>query len=131
MIFPILNGLRSWRSAPITWTLVLLNLLVLTFTTVTGFESQTGLEDLMKQKYFTTAQGRIYAQYLANSDKSVYPEFLLELGRQVNAGRPERAAVLGQLAYRDLNFMNAAESIDFEGDQVAFRLWKKNVAENS
>lgn len=129
MIFPILGGLLSWRSAPITWTLVILNLVVLIFTTATGLKSQEGLEDMMKKSYFVTTQGRVYAQYLEHEGTGLYPEFLVELGRQVEAGRPDRAEVLGQLAFRDLNFLNSAESLDYRGDQVAFRLWKKNIAD--
>lgn len=129
MIFPILSGLLGWRKAPVTWALVILNLLVLIYTTSTGFKSQEGLEELMKKSYFTITQGRVYAQYIENVGPGVYPEFLLELGRQVEAGKPERAEVLGQLAFRDLNFLNSAESLDFRGDQVAFRLWKKRIAE--
>jgi membrane associated rhomboid family serine protease len=113
----------------VTWALVILNLLVLIYTTSTGFKSQEGLEDLMKKSYFTTTQGRVYAQYIEAAGAGIYPEFLMELGRQVEAGKPERAEVLGQLAFRDLNFLNAAESLDYRGDQVAFRLWKKRIKE--
>ncbi len=128
MIFPILGGLLSWRKAPITWTLVVLNLLVLIYSTVTGFDSQQGLEEAMKKSYFVSTQGRVYAQYLNQAGVGAYPDFLIELGRQVEAGKPDRAEVLGQLAFRDLNFLNAAESLDYRGDQVAFRNWKKQIA---
>jgi membrane associated rhomboid family serine protease len=129
LIFPILSGLMSWRSAPITWTLVFLNLAVLIYTTSTGFESQQNLEDMMKKHFFVTTQGRVYAQYLKNGESGLYPDFLKELGRQVEAGKPDRAEVLGQLAFRDLNFLNSADSMDYDGDQVAFRLWKKDIAD--
>jgi membrane associated rhomboid family serine protease len=128
VIFPILGGLLSWRKAPITWTLVVLNLLVLIYTTVAGFESQQGLEAAMKKDYFITTQGRVYAQYLDEVGASTYPDFLIELGRQVKAGKPDRAEVLGQLAFRDLNFLNAGDSLVYRGDQVAFRNWKSQIA---
>lgn len=127
MIFPLLSGLLSWRKAPVTWVLVTLNLLVLMYTTVTGFESQRGLERIMKKNYFVTTQGRVYAQYLSGKSTREYPTFLLELARQVDEGKPDRAEVLGQLAFRDLHFLNAADSFDFRGDQVAFRLWRKEI----
>lgn len=128
MIFPILGGLLSWRKAPITWALVFLNLLVLTYTTATGFESQQGLEEVMRKKYFVATQGRVYAQYV-DEHSSAYPAFLQELARQVQQGEPERAEVLGQLAFRDLVFLNDAEEMSYQGDQVAFRLWKKKSAD--
>jgi len=127
VIFPILSGLMSWRRAPVTWTLVILNLFVLIYTSATGFESQEGLERLMKKSYFVSTQGRVYAQYLGQKTLDTYPEFLLELGRQVELGKPDRAEVLGQLAFRDLNFLNSADSLDYRGDQVAFRLWRRQI----
>ncbi len=128
MIFPLLSGLMSWRKAPITWTIVLLNLLVFVYTSVVGVESQSGLDEAMKKSFFVSTQGRIYAQYIAHQGKTAYPEFLMELGRQVEAGKPDRAEVLGQLAFRDLNFLNAAEQLEYSGDQVALRLWRKQIA---
>lgn len=128
MIFPILGGLIGWRRAPITWSIVFLNLIVLLYTTATGFEAQKGLEDVMRKSYFVSTQGRVYAQYL-NEHAAGYPDFLIELGRQVELGEPERAEVLGQLAFRDLVFLNDADTMEFNGDQVAFRLWKRKIAD--
>lgn len=127
MIFPILSGFLSWRRAPITWGIVILNLFVLIYTTAIGFASQEGLEAMMKKKYFVTTQGRVYAQYLHERGRGAYPEFLLELGHQVEQGKPERAEILGQLAFRDLTFLNSADGFDYHGDPVAFRLWKKDL----
>ena len=127
MIFPFLRGMIGYRQAPVTWALVALNLLMLTFTTSIGFESQEGLDRLMRKNYFVSTQGKVYAQYLSHKQIDIYPEFLLELGRQVQAGKPDRSEVLGQLAFRDLNFLNGADSMNFEGDQVAFRLWKSEI----
>ncbi|MGE3681841.1 MAG: rhomboid family intramembrane serine protease [Bdellovibrionales bacterium] len=129
MIFPILNGLIGWRKAPVTWALVLLNLTVLVYTTYTGVEAQTGLSEAMNSKYFVTTQGRIYAQYLAERSRAEYPDFLLDLGRQVESGESDRGEMLGQLAFRDTAFIRAAKEMDFRGDQVAFKLWRKKIAQ--
>lgn len=129
MIFPILRGLIGWKKAPVTWALVLLNLIVLIYTTVTGVGSQSELERIMRKTYFVETQGRVYAQYLDHKHGEDYPDFLLELGRQVQLGKPNRAEVLGQLAFRDLNFIKSAEDLDFAGDQVAFRYWRKQISE--
>ena len=78
------------------------------YTTNVGLESQTGLDDLMKKHFFVATQGRIYAQYLQDHPQAEYPEFLMELGHQVQFGGEERAGMLGQLAFRDFNFLNDA-----------------------
>ncbi|MGE4133454.1 MAG: rhomboid family intramembrane serine protease [Bdellovibrionales bacterium] len=129
MIIPILNGLLSWRKAPVVWMLVALNLAVLGYTTSVGIEAQQGLEDLMKGSYFLDSQGKIYAQYLTGKSKSQYPPFMLELADKINAGEADRASWLGQLAFRDYSFMHSADKATFHGDQVALRYWKRRVGE--
>lgn len=129
MIFPILSGFLSFRFAPVTWTLVFLNLFVLIYTSMAGEPAQAGLEAAMKESYFVTTQGRIYAQYLGEQELNEYPTFINKLSQQVNDGVPGRAEMLGQLAFRDLNFLKAAPSMDFDGDQVAFSIWQKKIAQ--
>lgn len=96
------------------------------YTVIIGAEPQAGLEELMRKDYFIVTQGRVYAQYLKNN-ASGYPDFLLELGRQSNDGEKDRAEMLGQLAFRDLAFLDTAESLDYNGDRVAFRYWKDQI----
>lgn len=129
MIFPILNGLIHPAKAPVTWLLVFFNVLVLTYTSIAGYEAQQGLEDVMKGKYFLTSQGRIYAQYLMHENRFEYPEFLIELGQKVDSGELTRAEMLGQLAFRDMKFMNSADNLSYEGDQVAFRYWRHKIGD--
>lgn len=127
MIFPVLSGLLSWRKAPVAWLLVCLNFMVLGYTSYAGHEAQEGLEDLMKGKFFLSAQGRIYAQYVVNQRRQEYPPFLRELASKVDNGEVVRAEMLGQLAFRDLGFIKNADSVAYEGDQVAFRYWRKKL----
>ncbi len=128
MIFPILRGLMSWKKAPVTWSLAMLNFIVLLYTSHFGAEPQAGLEELMKKDFFIVTQGRVYAQYLDhNQATGGYPPFLMELAKQARNGEKERAEMLGQLAFRDLAFIDNAESIEYSGDQVAFRFWKKQI----
>lgn len=128
MIIPILSGLISWRHAPVTWALVALNCLVLVATTLFGGDAQRGLERVMKGDYFIGTQGRIYSQFV-NDHSSHYPEFVRQLARQVGEGQNHRIHMLGQLAFRDSEFLAAAPGLDFAGDQVAIRLWKKKLGE--
>jgi membrane associated rhomboid family serine protease len=128
VIIPILHGLVSWRRAPVTWALVGLNFMVLAITTVIGGEAQQGLEKVMRGDYFTGAQGRVYAQYV-NEHPDGYPVFVRRLARQVADGQSHRVHMLGQLAFRDSEFLEAAARMRFDGDQVAFKLWKKKLAD--
>lgn len=116
----------SWRKAPITWTLVLLNFIVLLYTSTIGMSASADLDELLKKKFFMVTQGRVYARYLEHNEAS-YPSYLLALGQQAASGEKDRAEILGQLAFRDLAFMNAADSLDYEGDKVAFRYWQKEI----
>lgn len=127
MIFPLLNGLVSWKQAPVAWALFVINFAVFCFTSVWGASSQRGLDAFMRDSYYVSAQGQIYARYLEDSPEQDHPLFIRELGKQVREGSIERTPMLGQLAFRDFNFMRAAEGLDLDGDQVALRLWKKRV----
>ncbi len=129
MIFPILSGLMGWKKAPVTWAVFVLNLAVLVYTTAYGAEAQDGLEEVMKKHYFVATQGRVYAQYVTLHPAEEYPPFLTQLAAQVSHGGVDRAEMLGQLAFRDFNFLRDAETLDFDGDQVALRLWRKKIAE--
>lgn len=127
MIFPVLHGLLSLRKAPVTWVLVMLNFLVLGYTSYAGHDAQQGLEDLMKGKFFLSSQGRIYAQYVVNQRRQDYPPFLRELASKVDSGEVVRAEMLGQLAFRDVSFIKNADGLAYEGDQVAFRYWRHKL----
>jgi membrane associated rhomboid family serine protease len=116
----------GWKKAPVTWLIVLLNFLVLLYTVIVGADPQAGLEELMRKDYFIVTQGRVYAQYL-REHAAGYPDFLLELGRQSTNGEKDRAEMLGQLAFRDLAFLDQAEDQDYKGDKVAFRYWKEQI----
>lgn len=128
MIFPVLRGLIGFRRAPVTWLIVLMNVLVLAYSSSSGRQAQEGLDDLLHDQYFITTQGRIYAQYIAqDGHASEYPDFMKELATQVNDGETDRAEMLGQLAFRDSNFIDGARDLTYEGDQVAYRLWIKRL----
>ena len=129
MIFPVLNGLIGWSKAPVTWAILFLNLVVLLYTQNTGVDGQARLDDLMKKKSFVTVQGRIYAGYVQERGEPEYPEFLVDLAKQAQRGPNDRAEMLGQLAFRDFNFLNDADNIDYKEDPVASRMWHKRVAD--
>lgn len=126
MIFP-LPDLFSWKKAPITWAIVLINYLVLMYTNAIGMGPSLELETLMKKDYFIITQGRVYAQYLADNPSQNPSKFLQDLAKQVRHGEPDRTRMLGHLAFRDLMFLDSADRLTFDGDQVAFRYWRANL----
>lgn len=125
MIFPLPTGF--FLRAPVTWTLVFMNLAVLWYTTVSGRTAQEGLEHLMRKTLFVSTQGRVYAEYLSSHSGGDYPGFLLDMAKQVEQGEKDRAEALGQLAFRDIAFIESADQLEERGDKVAFRLWKKDL----
>lgn len=129
MIIPILKGLISWRNAPVTWAIVGLNFAVLILTAHMGHDAQVGLEELMKDDYFMAAQGRAYAEYINQNKSSDQPPMIRLLAEQVEKRGGYRAEMLGQLAFRDSEFLAAAPSFKVSGDQVAAKIWKKRLAE--
>jgi len=107
----------------------MLNLVMLSYTSVSGVGAQRGLEDIMSQQYFVSTQGRVYAEYLAAKSAVDYPPFLLDLASQVAHGDISRAETLGQLAFRDAQFLSQSSQVTFSGDQVAFGWWRKHLTD--
>ena len=128
MIVPILQGLLSWKKAPITWSLILLNVLVLVLCNVFGRTADEKLDELMQNDYYVETQGRAYAQYLSEQSPVKYPTFLLDLAERVLGGESSRVSLLGQLAFRDQDFLDEAAITAFKGDQVAFSFWKSKLS---
>lgn len=111
-----------------TWALILLNLAVLSYTSTSGVRAQRELEDVMRNSFFLRSQGRIYAQFIDENPAADYPPIIRDLASQVRAGQTERFEVLGQLAFRDIAFLQDSDVMDFKADPVALNLWKKKIA---
>lgn len=127
MIIPILQGILSWRKAPITWALIFLNVAVLLLCIVFGQSTDEQLDEVMQNEYYVQTQGRAYAQYLSEQSPVKYPAFLIDLADRVLGGESARVGLLGQLAFRDKDFLDEAEVTTFKGDQVAFTFWKSKL----
>ena len=124
MIFPLLNGWLGPARAPFTWVFIFLNVTMFSVTSRLAPDVQEHLEQIMRDDYFVVAQGRAYAQYLRGQPSRPLVTRLSEL---VDDGSVLRAETLGQLAFRDQEFLNAADDLDLDGDQVAFSLWRKRL----
>jgi membrane associated rhomboid family serine protease len=126
VILPYYGGFPKIKKAPVTWSLLLLNALVMlavyNFQLLSNFE----LEDFYKNEFFEV-QGKLYAQIIDR-----YPKHYSEIHRQMAvrslSGDRNRSIRLGQLALADENFNQIASSFQFHGDQVAVEYWKRNFA---
>lgn len=115
----------SWSRAPVTWAIYFLSFVMTVYSTTMA---PTGLEEIMRNPYFLKSQGQFYAQYLSERAGSDYPELLRQLGQQVSHGETD-SRELGELAFRDSDFYADAEGMDFDGDQVALKLWRRDLRE--
>ena len=127
MIFPILNGWVGFARAPMTWALILLNLMMFSVTSRLGEGAQQDLERITRDDFFLKTQGRVYAEY--NESHPAASSVINEIAAHVRDGDLSRAETLGQLAFRDEDFARAAGDLDFDGDRVAFGIWQKRLAE--
>jgi membrane associated rhomboid family serine protease len=125
MIFPFLKGFLSFRRAPITWTLIALNALVMLWGWSVSWDATDKLDALMSDDYFVEVQGRIYDRYLKEG-RMADSEVVRELANVDDADR-HRVRILGHLAFRDDDFFKQAMKESFTADTVALDKWRSQV----
>lgn len=124
MIFPILNGLLSFGRAPVTWSLIFLNVLFMTFSTLYGISHSDGFESLVGDRNFLEIQGAIYQSYLrSQSDHKIKRE----VASLVDKNSDQSLQVLGVLALRDQKFLESDQRDISFSDKVAFAYWKEKT----
>lgn len=127
MIFPILAGILSFRKAPITWALVLLNTLTLLWGWSVAWDVNDRLDALMGDDFFLETQGHIYENYLKNLE-SFQPDVVRELA-DTGATDVHHFRLLGHLAFRDDVFIKDAPFQNLYSDEVATKHWRKRLQE--
>lgn len=108
MIFPFLSGLRDFASAPLTWSLVFLNLIFyfLTLDARVATDPSQFFEVRNMQR-----TGVYYRQYLNEKELPGAGELVLWGGK----------------ALRDPGFMQALEKFPFQGDSLEVRMWREDM----
>jgi membrane associated rhomboid family serine protease len=125
MILPIINGILSFRKAPVTWMLLIINVLVFVFTQKNVEISQKVLEKSLDDVFFVSTQGYVYANMI-KKNASLYSETVKELSRRSLASNDTTSnRLLGGLALRDSYFFKNALDTDVDGDKVAMNYWRK------
>lgn len=126
MIFPFLKGFIGFQKAPITWVIVILNLMI--FVTFTDSLQKDIVLQKISKKNNLFQTGLYYKQYLISKkqDKQIQDP---NLQKWLLSDQPGALQILGGLAMRDGVFLNAVEKWDFRGDAIQIGIWKQGIAE--
>lgn len=108
MIIPWLRGFCNWQIAPLTWAMILTNIIIFIFT-----------QDLARSpNSFGTSRdmlitGRLYQQYL---------------GDDLEEKTEDQYILLGATGLRDPMFLGKALDLPLSGDEVAIAQWRVNAS---
>jgi len=124
VILPNSEDLKKYRSYPVTWALVFLNIFIFVFLLGSGDEPLMN-SPLLESKSMILS-GRLYYQFLQSlpADKLYQrPAWVM----QVQAEDLDQIEVLGAYALRDRNFLDQAGNLSFRGDQVQIESWRQDL----
>lgn len=128
MIFPFLRGLVPFALVPVTYLLILLNVLIYTFTFSEFEVADKRMDEIIRDDSFLATQGSAFS-IMITKEPFYYSETLRTIAKQVLEGEREARRILGALALRNSRFMDHAENYPFEGDEVALADWKEKFKE--
>lgn len=126
MIVPILHGILSMSRAPITWALIFLNFFVFLSTYPKMKMAHKKVAKVFSNDSFYTIQGKIYAQFI-HVHPEQYSPFYLKIAKKALKGDQNSEYLLSGVALKDPIFWSQMEHLHFEGDQVAFTNWQKEI----
>lgn len=124
MILPQPESLSRYQRYPLTWTLLALNVLIY-FVFFAG-KPDTFAQQKILQTESTIVTGKLYHQYLKTQstfEQSLRASWISQLSPLSD----EQMELLGSYALRDAEFLSAAETAPFEGDEVAIEKWRKDL----
>lgn len=124
MIVPILNGLLSFRKAPVTWILVALNVLVMICFSFSSSYNSNAYSKLSEDKKFLVIQGGLYQSYLKSQ---ISHRLKRGLASNLEKSDQKNLVILGQLAFRDQGFLESDLKDSQFSDKVAYAYWKTKM----
>ena len=124
MILPFYGGIPSPRKRPMTWTLLVVNVLIAVFSFFRHGDEERKIEKFFAPE-FLEIQGQLYAQIIKKYPEQ-FEEVRQSLANQAFTGQRRGARQLGQLAMTDVQFRSLAEWFPFEADRVAMEFWRSN-----
>jgi membrane associated rhomboid family serine protease len=126
MILPQPVPLEKYHRYPLTWTLLALNVLI--FFIFFAGQPDSFYQQKILQSTSTVVTGRLYHQYLQSLPAAEQKTRAFWTAR-LSTESLEQMELLGTYAMRDADFLKAAATMPFRGDEVAIARWRENVAE--
>lgn len=114
MILPWLKGFLTWEKVPLTWTLIVLNLI---FFVATSEPHKSSVTKDFANSEMMIFSGKLFYQFQNQTEKTIPYKTESEW------------MVLGSQALRNAKFINSAASFQFFGDEIAIKNWKQKVHE--
>lgn len=112
MIIPWLKGFLTWHKAPLTWTLIFVNVFIFALT----MEPETNsAANAFANVSMMTLTGRLYYQYQNPNDDEMPVKDINEW------------IVMGSQGLKDPKFIHQAPALDFYGDELAIQKWKEKI----
>lgn len=128
MIFPYLAGFLSPLKAPITYLLLVLNVVVFVSTLSAYNKSDVALDEFLDDTTFIRTQGSAFAAMI-QKEPAHFSETLRSLAKAASRNEKLSLEALGGLALRNNSFMARAQTFNFGGDEVAVRNWRERLKE--
>lgn len=128
MIFPVLRGILTPLLTPATWFLLAVNFIVFLFNYGSYRVSQRELDAVFQNEKFLQVQGAAFAQAVEQAPKA-YSKVVRTFAERAVQGDTYSREVLGGLAFRNRAFMQNAETMTFDGDEIAIAKWKDEFVE--
>lgn len=125
MILPLLGGVTGLRGAPMTWTLVTLNVCCFIL-----LQAQVALFDRQMNPYFTddsfiNNQGLVFAHYiLKNEDRAPSSLLAYKATRSLGGDREAQQFLGRKLAFHDAGFLRDSRDLNLISDQVLLEAWR-------
>jgi membrane associated rhomboid family serine protease len=128
MIFPFLRGILSPYLTPATWFLLAVNVIVFVSTYPAYVKYQRELDSTFRDETFMSVQGSAFAQTIGEEPRA-YSRLLRKLAERAREGDTYSRTLLGGFAVRDKKFMENADTMKFDGDDVALVKWREKFLE--
>lgn len=114
MIVPWLRGFMSWSFVPVTWAIVITNVLIF-FTSIDQRNERANVKNDFQNAEDIVRSGQLYYQF-KNSGKT-------HLSVNLN---DDEWQLLGFKSLHDQKFVNEFERFSFQGDQIEIKKWKES-----
>lgn len=125
MIFPYLAGFLSPLRAPVTYLLLLLNVLVFVGTYIDFEKSNLQIDQFLDNQFLST-QGSAFA-VMIDKEPAKFSATLRSLAKEGLNHDSNTLQALGGFALRNSDFMSRAQTFEFGGDEIAIANWRTKL----